>query len=143
LNIAGRLVLLKSILQAIPIYPLSVMAAPKGACAKMQEIFRKFIWGGPKQQRKWALVSWKSLSKQKDEGGLGLRDLGILNQALGAKLWLRWMRGGNDLWKKIWTQKYNMPLTTECILRSEEVPKGSSIWDLASQNRDIIGKYAF
>ena len=45
LNIAGRLVLLKSILQARPIYPLSIMAIPKGVCAKMKEIFGKFIWG--------------------------------------------------------------------------------------------------
>ena len=36
-----------------------------------------------------------------------------------------------------------MPSTLEGILRLEEVPKGSTIWDLANQNRDIIGKYAF
>jgi len=39
LNIAGRLVLLKSVLQSIPIYPLLIMAAPKGVCTKMKEIF--------------------------------------------------------------------------------------------------------
>eukprot|EP00253_Pinus_taeda_P006547 PITA_06547 len=131
LNIAGRLVLLKSFLQAIPIYPLSIMAAPKGVCTKMKEIFGKFIWGGPKQQRKWALVSWKNLTKRKEEGGLGLRDPEILNKVLGAKLWWRWMRGGNNLWKKICTQKYNMPTTFEGILRAEETPKGSTIWELA------------
>lgn len=53
------------------------------------------------------------------------------------------MRGGNDLWKKIWTQKYNMPSTSEGILRLEETPKVSTIWELASQNRDIINNYAF
>jgi len=46
------LVLLKSMLQAIPIYPLFVMAAPKGACVKNKEIFGKFLWGGPKQEKK-------------------------------------------------------------------------------------------
>lgn len=76
------------------------MAAPKGACTKMKEIFGKFIWGGPKQQTKWALVSWKILTKRKEEGGLGIQDSSILNQVLGVKLWWRWMRGGNDLWKK-------------------------------------------
>ena len=48
LNIAGRIVLLKSILQAILIYPLSVMATPKGICSKIKEILGKFLWGGPK-----------------------------------------------------------------------------------------------
>ena len=53
------------------------------------------------------------------------------------------MRGRNDLWKKIWTQKYNMPSTSEGILRLEETPKGSTIWELASQSRNIINNYAF
>lgn len=34
LNIVARLVLLKSNFQSIPIYPLSVMAVPKGVCTK-------------------------------------------------------------------------------------------------------------
>eukprot|EP00253_Pinus_taeda_P033403 PITA_33403 len=143
LNIAGRIVLVKSLLQEIPIYPLSIIAAPKGACPKIKELYTKFIWGGPNQQRKWALVSWKHLSKRKEEGGLGLRDPERLNRVLGAKLWWRWMRGRNELWKRIWTHKYNMPRTTEEILRVEETPKGSSIWNLESQNRSIINSHAF
>jgi len=91
LNIAGRIVLVKSVLQAMPIYSLSIMAAPKGACTKIKEIYGKFIWGGPNQQRKWALVSWKNLTKRKEEGGLGLRDPEMLNKVMGAKLWWRWM----------------------------------------------------
>eukprot|EP00253_Pinus_taeda_P025237 PITA_25237 len=49
LNIAGRIVLVKSVLQAIPIYPLSIIVAPKGACSKIKELYTKFIWGGPNQ----------------------------------------------------------------------------------------------
>lgn len=51
--------------------------------------------------------------------------------------------GRKWLMEKIWTQKYNMPLTIEGILRLEETPKGSTIWELASQNRNIINNYAF
>jgi len=65
------------------------MAVPKGVCTKMSEIFKKIIWGGPKQQKKWALISWKGLTKNKEEGGLGLRDPYTLNQVLGVKLWWR------------------------------------------------------
>jgi len=119
------------------------VAALKGVCARMREIFGKFIWGGPKQQRKWALVSWKNVTKRKEEGGLGVRDPEIINKILGAKLWWRWVQGGNDIWKRIWNQKYNMPETVEGRLRAEEIPKGSSIWELASQNRDTVKDYAF
>lgn len=143
LNFVGRAVLVKAVLQSIPMYQLSAMAAPKGACAKMVEIFKKFIWGGLKDQRKWSLISWKDLVKSKTEGGLGLRDPYMLNQVMGAKLWWRWMNGGNDLWKRIWTKKYNMPTKPEEILRISDTPKGLTIWNLASQNKEIITKHAF
>ena len=85
------------------------MAVPQGICVKIREILRKFIWGGSSNQKKWALVSWKHLIKHKEEGGLGLRDPSKLIKILGAKLWWRWLRGGNDLWKQLWRYKYNMP----------------------------------
>jgi len=53
------------------------------------------------------------------------------------------MKGGKDLWMEIWTAKYNMPTTPEEILRKKEVPRGSAIWELASQNRDIINENIF
>eukprot|EP00253_Pinus_taeda_P011982 PITA_11982 len=111
LNIAGRIVLAKSVLQAIPIYPLSIMAAPLGVCAKIREIIRKFIWSRSDQKKKWAFVSWSQLTERKEKGGLGLRDPETLNRVLGAKLWWRWLSGGNDLWKVIWRTKYSMPVS--------------------------------
>lgn len=41
LNIASR-----AVLQSIPTYQLSGMAAPKGVCSKMVDIFKKFLWVG-------------------------------------------------------------------------------------------------
>lgn len=143
LNVASRIVLLKSVLLSIPIYPLSIMAAPKGVFAKMREILGKFLWGGPKQQRKSTLVSWKNVIKRKEEGGLGVRDPEILNKVLGAKLWWRWVQGGNDVWKRIWNKKYDMPNSTEGRLRVEETPRGSQTRELASRNRDIVENYVF
>eukprot|EP00253_Pinus_taeda_P016827 PITA_16827 len=143
LNMAGRIVLVESVLQAIPIYPLSIMATPLGICSKIREIMRKFIWGGANHQKKWALVSWKHLTERKEKGGLGLRDPEKLNKVLGAKLWWQWLREGNDLWKAIWRLKYNMPDTTVDILRQRETPKGSTIWDLTRQNRDIVENHIF
>eukprot|EP00253_Pinus_taeda_P006274 PITA_06274 len=106
-------------------------------------VARKFLWGGPKQQKKWALCSWNRLTRLKEEGGLRIRDPATLNQVLAAKLWWRWMQGGKDLWKEIWTLKYNMPLATEEITRKDEMPRGSGIWELACQSRDIINKHDF
>eukprot|EP00253_Pinus_taeda_P022541 PITA_22541 len=138
LNIAGRIVLAKSILQAIPVYPFSIMAGPLGICARIREIIRNFIWRGADQKKKWALASWCQLTERKEKGGLGLRDPETLNKVLGAKLWWRWLRGGNDLWKIIWKEKYNMPDSAVEILRRKDTPRGSSVWDLARLNRDLV-----
>jgi len=119
------------------------MATPKGACAKMTEIFKNFIWSGQKEQKKWSLVSWKDVDKIKMEGGLGLKDPYVLNQALGAKLWWRWLNRGNDMWKRIWTKKYNMPTKPKEILRMRDTPKGLKIWNHSSLNKDLITKHAF
>ena len=53
------------------------------------------------------------------------------------------MNGGKDLWKEIWTLKYNMRTTAEEIMRKDVMPKGFTIWELACQNRDIINRHVF
>ena len=91
LNAPGRLILLKSVLQSIPIYQLSGRAAPKSICNQLVSLFTKFLWKGSQNNRKWPLVSWQTLIKSKSAGGIGLRDPLLLNQVMGAKLWWRWI----------------------------------------------------
>jgi len=44
------------------------MAAPKGAYSKMVEIFKKFIWGGPQQHKKWALIFLQGMTRKRGKG---------------------------------------------------------------------------
>lgn len=138
LNLAFRMILLKDVPKSIPIYQLLGMPTPKGACSKMVDIFKKLLWGGAQQIRKWALVSWQGLTKEKMDGGLGLRDPYILNQNVGVKLRWWWIVGGRDLWKHIWTIKYNMSERTEDILRYRDPPNGLKMWNLTAQNKHPI-----
>lgn len=85
LNPQGRLTLLKSVLLAMPLYLLFVMEAPKHVLKAVINIQRNLLWGGATQARKWPLVSWKKLCKEKRRGGLGLRDPLTLNNILNAK----------------------------------------------------------
>lgn len=93
--------------------------------------------------KKWSLVSWKDLVKSKTKGGLGLRDPYILKKAMGFKLWWHWMNGGNDLWKRICTNKNNIPTKPKEILRIRDTLKGSTTGNLASLNKKIITSHAF
>lgn len=42
----------------------------------------------------------------KNLGGLGLRDMEILTDTLGAQSWRRWLQHPNDIWARFWCHKY-------------------------------------
>eukprot|EP00253_Pinus_taeda_P011540 PITA_11540 len=92
LNLAGRLVLTKAIIQAIPVFMLSAIPTPKGVLQHFRSIQRGFLWGKGEERKKWALVVWDKICKPKNHGGLGLDDPEILSKVLGEKLWWRWVK---------------------------------------------------
>ena len=47
---------------------------------------------------KFNLVNWEDVTKNKNNGGLGIRDQGKMNQALGEKLVWRMIVGGKEWW---------------------------------------------
>jgi hypothetical protein len=98
LNLLGHLILLKSILQALPIYAFSVLVAPSFILNTLRNIQRNFLWQVSKEGGKLALVSWKKTCKPKYAGGLSLKDPSILNKVLSAKIWWRWLKRPQDHW---------------------------------------------
>lgn len=143
LNAPSQLILLKVVLQAIPIYQISCQAIPKSISQKMVAMFKKFLWKGTNKTRKWALISWEWLSRLSKDGGLGLRDPFIVNQVMGAKIWWRWTQGSQDLWKVIWERKYDVIGEPEDKMGSQIEAKGSTIWNLVRGNKDLIREYSF
>eukprot|EP00253_Pinus_taeda_P017364 PITA_17364 len=92
LNLAGRLILTKAILQTILIYMLPTIPTPTGVINPIRNIQRDFLWGKEEEKKKWALVAWDRICKPKSHGGLSLHDREILNRVLGAKVWWRWLK---------------------------------------------------
>ena len=92
LNLVGRLILTKAILQSIPIYMLSAISTPSGVITNIRNIQRDFLWGKGEEKKKWALVAWDRVCKPKSHGGLGLNDPRTLNNVLEAKMWWRWLK---------------------------------------------------
>jgi hypothetical protein len=143
LNLVGHLTLLKSILQAIPIYLFSAMAAPKSTLNLIRSIQRCFLWQGTQDSHKWALVKWDDLCKPKHSGGLGLRDPYILNNVMGAKIWWRWLTHPTDLWAKLWRHKYTPGTDERKLIHLNNPHPGSSIWNTAWNNRALVQEHAF
>ena len=79
LSHVGRTVLLKSALANVPIYYLSTGMVPSGVVEKLSQIQRNFWWGHDIGEKKLYFINWSWFIKPKCMGGLGVRDLGIMN----------------------------------------------------------------
>eukprot|EP00253_Pinus_taeda_P031538 PITA_31538 len=112
LNMASRLVLIKAVLHSMPLYLVSILAAPKWVLKEIKNLQCNFLWGSSGHNRKWALVKWDKVCLPKKAGGIGLRDPEHRNRAMGAKIWWRWLAHPNTPWASLWIAKYasNCPM---------------------------------
>jgi hypothetical protein len=83
----GRLTLLNRCLSNVPLYMLSIYPAPKSVIRKLDLYRKRLLWQGGSQTKKIHLVNWNSVCTPKSQGGLGVLNLGYMNDALLTK-WL-------------------------------------------------------
>jgi hypothetical protein len=75
LSHAGKETFLKSVIQAIPTYTMSVFRLPKTLCCEIDSMMGRFWWGHKDNDRKMSWMAWSGLGRKKLVGGLGYRDL--------------------------------------------------------------------
>ena len=71
LSQAGKEVLLKAVVQAIPTFAMSCFRLPIGLCQDIEKLIRKFWWGQRGDRRKIHWAKWEVLCQPKSKGGLG------------------------------------------------------------------------
>jgi hypothetical protein len=81
----ARGVLIKSVIQAVPAYPMSCFLFTKTQCNKLSSVSARFWWGDKEDQRKVHWIGWERMCKSKKNGGLGFRDFESFNHAFLAK----------------------------------------------------------
>ena len=106
LSLAGKEVLLKSVIMALPNYTMSCFRIPKGMCRDISKQMARFWWGADEHQRKIHWTNWKALTEVKGKGGLGFRDLEMFNTALLAKQLWRIIVMPNRLVSRVMRAKY-------------------------------------
>ncbi|CAM8914180.1 unnamed protein product [Rhodiola kirilowii] len=105
LSAAGREVLVKAVIQAMPIYMMSVYHFPKKVIADISMMVQQFWWA-KKGSKSISWLSQNILQKKKCEGGIGFKDLGIFNEALLMKIAWRVAKFPHLLMSKVLSAKY-------------------------------------
>jgi hypothetical protein len=140
LSRAGRLTLTKSVLEAIPVYWMSLAWIPKGVLEKIRRTCSQFIWSGSgdKYTQPWA--KWESIAMPKALGGWGLKNIFLFSKALAAKVCWR-LISVSSLWTQVVTQKYISPDSVEDWIRTpnKSASHCSIIWKAMISSFSVVG----
>jgi hypothetical protein len=101
----GRLVLVKIVLEAIPVFWMSMAWIPKGVLEVIRKLCYRYIWSGDNEKRGFSLASWKKLAIPKENGGWGLKNPFLFSKALATKNVWRLIQG-IGLWVQVIKSKY-------------------------------------
>lgn len=102
ISFEGRITLIQYVLASIPIYYLSFYCLPNKTLKVISIIEREFFWGrGCELNSKRIWVRWGDVRRDKNDGGLGIRDVGCFNDALVQKWIWRFLNESNRLWARV------------------------------------------
>ncbi|XP_042974685.1 uncharacterized protein LOC122306318 [Carya illinoinensis] len=135
LSTAGKEILIKSVLQAIPAYTMSVFKLPCMLLKEIEAMFSRFWWDHNKAGKDIHWRSWEKLGLVKGKGGLGFRNLVSFNKALLAKQVWRLMQEPTSLVSQVFKHK-SFP---HCHLSESKIGSSPShIWRSLWSALDLV-----
>ncbi|XP_022019347.1 uncharacterized protein LOC110919383 [Helianthus annuus] len=113
LSFAGRLQLIRSVLSSSHVYWASVFILPKRIIHELEERMRIFLWTQGNRIKGKVKVKWKAVCLPRDEGGLGIRRVGDMNNTLMVthiwslltnreSLWVKWIHSYRIRYRNFW-----------------------------------------
>jgi len=137
LSTAGKMIMLKSVLAAMPAYTMSCFKLPCSLYKRIQSTLTRFWWDSSMDKKNMCWVSWQNLTKSKGEGGLGFRDLQQFNEALLAKLSWRILTKPTCLLARLLLGKY---CHTSTFLESTPPASSSHGWRGICIGKELLKK---
>lgn len=92
ITVAGRKELIKSVINALPVYLLTALKAPKKFLKELDKTRRRFLWAGDGQLTGGKCkVAWTKVCAPTEQGGLGIKELGLFSRSMRlCWLWFEW-----------------------------------------------------
>jgi hypothetical protein len=106
LSKAGKEVMIKSVLQSIPSYIMSIYLVPETLIKEIERMINSFWWGGGTNNGGIKWLAWDKMAFPKDYGGLGFRNLHHFNMAMVAKQGWNFITNPNTLVAKVYKARY-------------------------------------
>lgn len=86
---------------------MSLFKAPLEIIEQLDEIIRKFLWGGSELKKEIHWVEWSKVIAPKPKGGLSVGLLHAQNIAMLIKWWWRLINDKRSLWKGVIVSIHN------------------------------------
>ena len=134
---AGKEILIKAVIQAIPTYTMHCFKLPKKLCSELEGVIQSFWWGHTATTKKVHWLKWSSLCRPKSLGGMGFRELMKFNEALLAKQVWRFLHNKESLVYKVFKAKI-FPYGT--IMDARHSAHASYAWKSILNARHVITK---
>ncbi|GJV98361.1 RNA-directed DNA polymerase, eukaryota, reverse transcriptase zinc-binding domain protein [Tanacetum coccineum] len=115
LSLAGKLQLIASVLSSLHVYWACMFILPVFVCDSIDKLLKNFVWSKDDSGKGIASVAWKDVCRPKEQRGLGLKYVRVMNHALMVKhlwniaskkdsLWVKWLnvyriKGEPSRWK--------------------------------------------
>ncbi|PKU87175.1 Putative ribonuclease H protein [Dendrobium catenatum] len=106
ISLAGRIVLTKSVLAAIPIFVATHTLIPKRILHKIEKAARNFIWDKPGGLHELHYISWEKMCRPWKEGGLSIKSVSDITGPLRAKFAWNFLKEEDSLLYKSLKARY-------------------------------------
>ncbi|XP_042954620.1 uncharacterized protein LOC122291035 [Carya illinoinensis] len=135
LSQGGKEILLKSVLQSIPTYSMGIFKLPKSIVKNLNKLLQSFWWAQIDSKSKVHWLSWQTMGKPKDRGGLGFRDFELFNLALLAKQGWRIIQNPTSLAAQVLKAKY---FSGSSFLSAKGKASDSFVWRSFLSARHVL-----
>jgi hypothetical protein len=138
LSVGGKEVLIKAVAQVVPTFSMSCFRLLRGLCQHIDSLLRGFQWGSKEGKRRTCWVAWEDMTKPKYMGGLGFRDIKLLNLDLLARQAWRILQDPETLSARVLKAVY-FP-ETDFLLSAELGASPSRIWRAVIDVREVLNQ---